>query len=413
MGYLQNSNALVEETTKLLDDILQSKSSVMVSGMGEPVLGVWWNMNDSLSTADNGTETADAIIGKGSPFRYNKIENLPIYNVMKDLQSLEMAMDDNGMLDMTVEIEPVILPNTIIPGPYDYFEYKFSNGRNVFFRANDVKRVSAKSNGYYKVPMHLVDMDSEDYPTGIEEITVNEFKVRLDNVGSNEKCIVSNKVYDDIIEIEKLVKNVLSDYIDSFFIRRYNSFVLRGFNDKFTVYDPYITKFILNHNILSYYDEIIQPVVMEQDEYFRSEYNKTFFRALELRDMDRVNPVLLDLVSFTKKNTNPFDYYGEETVYLCKVYEDKESKYPSNHYIDFSFLYNIPNIKESNTVSLIENLVIRFFHTNDFNKFMTFEEIKELKYLLEPDYSEYYFYMVPIVLYILIEYKKYLNNAYS
>ena len=70
MGYLQNSNAIVEETTKLLDDILQSKSTVMVSGMGEPVIGRWWNMNDSLSTADNGTETADAIIGKDSPFRY-------------------------------------------------------------------------------------------------------------------------------------------------------------------------------------------------------------------------------------------------------------------------------------------------------------------------------------------------------
>ena len=254
MGYLQNSNAIVEETTKLLDDILQSKSTVMVSGMGEPVIGRWWNMNDSLSTADNGTETADAIIGKDSPFRYNRIDNLPVYNVMKDLQNLEMMMDDNGMMDISVEIEPVLLPNTIIPGPYDYFEYTFSNGRNVFFRANDVKKITAKSNGYYKVPMHLVDMDSKDYPTGIEEITVGEFKVRLDNVGTNEKCIVSNKVFDSLIELEKLISNVLSDYIDTFFIRKYNSFVLREFNNKFTIYDPYITRFILNHNILTYYD---------------------------------------------------------------------------------------------------------------------------------------------------------------
>ena len=413
MGYLQNSNAIVEETTKLLDDILQSKSTLMVTGMGEPVLGTWWNMNDSLSTADNGTGTADAIIGKDSPFRYNKIEGLPVYNVMKDLQNLEMAMDDNGMMDMNVEIEPVLPPSTIIPGPYDYFEYKFSNGRNVFFRANDVKVITAKSNGFYKVPMHLVDMDSKDYPTGIEEITVNEFKVRLDNVGSNEKCIVSNKVFDDIIEIEKLIRNVISDYIDTFFARRYNSFILRGYNDKFTIYDPYLTKFIINHNLLSYYDEILQPVVMEQDEYFRSEYNKTFFRALELRDTDKIEPALLDLVSFTKKNTNPFDYYGEEFVYLCKVYKDTENKYPSNHYMDFPFLYNIANLKESNTVSIMENIVIRFFHTNDFTKFMTLKEIKELKHLLEPEYNEYYFYMVPMILYILIEYKNHLNNDYS
>lgn len=413
MGYLQNSNTIVNNTTKILDDILGSKSAIMVSGLGEPVLGTWYNMNDSLSTADNGTGTVDAIIGKDSPFRYNKIENIPVYNVMKDLQNLEMIMDDNGMMDMQVEIEPILLPNTIIPGPYDYFEYTYDNGRNVFFRANDIKIVTAKSNGYYKVPMHLVDIDSKDYPNGIEEITVKEFKVRLDNVGSNEKCIVENKVYDDIIEIDKLVSNVVSDYIDTFFVRKYNSFILRGFNNKFTIFDPYLTKFILKHSILDYYDEIIQPVAIEQGDNFRSEYNKTLFRAIELRDISKISNIQLDLVTFTKKNTNPFDYWGEELVYLAKVYEDKDIKYPNNNYMDFRFLYNIENITESNSVSLIENLIIRYFQRDNFDKFMTIDEVRKLKMLLEPEYNDYYFYMIPIILFIIIEYKKYLNNSYS
>lgn len=413
MGYLQNSDAMVKQTTELLDNILQSKSSIMLSGLGEPVLGRWWNMNDTLSTVDSGMGTADSIVGKDSPFRYNKIDNLPVYNVMKDLQNLEMSLDDNGIMDMNVEIEPILLPNTIIPGPYDYFEYTFSNGRNVFFRVNDVKIVTAKSNGYYKVPMHLVDMDSKEYPNQIKENVVEEFTVRLDNVGTNEKCIVSNKIFDDIRKLEKLIKVSTSDYIDTFFNRRYNSFILREFNDKFTIFDPYLTKFILNHSILDYYDEIIRPVVMEQDDYFRSEYNKTVFRALELRDIGRFNQLLLELNTFTKKNTNPFDYWGEEMIYLLKVYEDKEQKYPSNHYMDFSFLYNISNISESNSVSILENIVIRYFKSSDFNKFMKLEEIEMLSKLLEPEYSEYYFYMVPIVLFILIQYLKYLNNSYS
>lgn len=413
MGYLQNSNTIVNNTTELLDNILQSKSSIMVSGMGEPVLVNWYNMNDSLSTADNGTGSVDAIIGKESPFRYNKIENLPAYNIMKDMQNLEMVMDDNGMMDMQVEIEPVLLPNTIIPGPYDYMEYVFDNGRNVFFRANDVKIVTAKSNGYYKVPMHLVDMDSKDYPTGIEEITVNNFKVKLDNVGSNEKCIVSNKIFDDLIELEKLIKLAVSDYVDTFFVNRYNSFILRGFHDNYTIFDPYLTKFILKHNILSFYDELLQPVPMEQDEYFRTEYNKTFFRFLELKDAERIKPVQYDLVSFTKKLTNPFDYWGLETVYLTKVYEDTEVKYPNNNYIDYRYLYDIKHVEESTTVSLMDNIIIRYFKRDSLDKLLTLDEIKRLKLQLEPEYNDYYFYMIPIVLYILIEYKKYLNNSYS
>lgn len=413
MGYLANSNSLVNNTTELLDEILGSKSSIMVTGMGEPVLGTWYNMNDSLSTADNGTGTVDAIIGKDSPFRYNKIENIPIYNVMKDLQNLEMVMDDNGMMDMQVEIEPVLLPNTIIPGPYDYFEYTYGNGRNVFFRVNDVKIVTSRSNGFYKVPMHLVDIDSEDYPTGIEEITVKEFKVRLDNVGSNEKCIVENKVYEDIEELDKLLSYVVSDYVDTFFVRRYNSFILRGFNDKFTIFDPYLTKFILKHTILNYYDEIIQPVVMEQDDLFKSEYNKTVFRAVELKDISRLKQVQYDLNNFSKKYSNPFDYWGEEMVYITKVYEETGIKYPNNNYMDYSFLYNIDHIEESNSVSLMENIVIRYFKRDNMNKFLSMNEIRKLKMLLEPEYSEYYFYMVPIILYILIEYKKELNNSHS
>lgn len=414
MGYLQNSNDLINNTTNLLDNILQSKSTIMISGLGEPVLGTWYNMNDSLSTADNGTGTVDAIIGKDSPFRYNKIENLPTYNVLKELQNLEMVMDDNGMLDMQVEIEPIIPPNTIIPGPYDYFEYRFGNGRNVFFRANDVKVITAKSNGYYKVSMHLVDIDSEDYPTGIDEITVKNFKVKLDNVGSNEKCIISDKVYDKIEVIDKLLSTTISDYIDTFFSRKYNSFILRGFDTKFTIFDPYLTKFILKNSILDYYDEIIQPVVMEQDELFKSEYNKTIFRALELKDKYRIDKIQYDLVTFTKKITNPFDYYGLEEVYLIKVYKDEDVNYPRNIYMNYWFLYAIDKPERFSDrpydMTLIDKFIMDYFTSDTMS--MSIEDINNLKRTLELEYSDYYFYIVPIILFILIEYKKQLINNY-
>jgi hypothetical protein len=114
MGYLKDADIIVSNTTKMLDEILNSKSSIMVTGMGEPVLTTWYNMNDSLSTADNGTGSVDAIIGKDSPFRYNKIEKLPTYNIMKDLQNLEMALDDNGIMDMNVYLLILLFPDHLI-----------------------------------------------------------------------------------------------------------------------------------------------------------------------------------------------------------------------------------------------------------------------------------------------------------
>lgn len=414
MGYLENSNAIVKQTSDALDQILQSKATLYLQGLGDPVLVNWWNMNDTLSTADNGTGTVDAIMGKASPFRYNKIENLPAYGVAKDIQNLEMAMDDNGIMDMQLEIEPVLLPNTIIPGPYDYMEYVFSNGRNVFFRANDVKIMTVKSNGFYKVPMHLVDIDSEDYPTGISEITVKTMKVKLDNVGSNEKCIISDKVFDDIEKIESILKLTISDYIDTFFVRKYNSFILRGFDKRFTIYDPYLTSFIIKHSLMEFYeDDFLQPIVIEQDDNFRTEYNRTVLRAVELRDVSKIMQLVYELTSFTKPHTNPFAYWGEELVYLIKSYQDEHYQHPNNKYMGFEFLYHIPQEKESASITMMENLIIRYFQKDTFDKFMTLDELKELDRVLEMEYNEHYFYLIPILLYILNKYKKHLNNDYS
>jgi hypothetical protein len=415
MGYLENANSLVNNTMSELDKILQSGSSISITGLGEPILVTWFNVNDKKSTVMSGIETVDSLLGPDSPFRYNKVERLPIFGVTKDIQNVEMRLDDNGIMDMEVELEPIIPPGTVIPSPYDYMLYKYASGRSVLFRVNNVQIATMRSNGYYKVPMHLVDTDSEDYENKLLNQTVQDMKVILDNVGSNEKCIVQSQVFEDLIEIKDVIGQAISDYIDTFFSRKYNSFIFRGYTGgKYIVYDPYLTKFILNHDILDYYNEILQPVVIEQDDSFRGEYNKTIFRAVEMRDSGRINKLLYDPTSFPKTRANPFSYWGEEEVYLIHTYLDKNARYPKNTYMDFDWIYNLRAIKESNAVTMLENLIIRYFKTDSFEKFLSMEELRELKkVLMEPDYTETYFYLVPIILFILISYKEYLNNSYS
>jgi hypothetical protein len=414
MGYLENSNALINNSMSELDKILRSGASITITGLGEPVLGTWFNINDQKSTVTPGTETVDSILGPDSPFRYNKVEGVPVFGVTKDMQNIEMRLDDNGIMDMEIEIEPILPPGTIVPNAFDHFLYKYASGRSVLFRVNNVQIATLKSNGYYKVPMHLVDIDSTEYEDKLNKQTVQDMKVILDNVGSNEKCIVQTQVYEDLLVIKDIIGQAMSDYIDTFFSRKYNSFLFRGYtNGKYNIYDPYLTKFILNHDLMDYYNEILQPVVIEQDDTFRAEYNKTVFRAVELRDSTKVRPLLYDPITFPKTRTNPFDYWGEEQVYLLRTYPDKNIRYPKNSYMDFNWLYNLATIKESNTVTLLENIIIRYFQRDNFEKFLSKEDLTDLKTILEPDYTEAYFYLVPIVLYILIAYKEYLNNSHS
>lgn len=412
MGYLGQADELVRNATDALDKILQSPMATKITGLGEPVKVTWLNINDKHTTEDEGLGTTDSLIGKNSSFRFNRVEGLPVYNIIQQMQQLEIAMDENGILDTSLEIEPILLPNTIIPTPNDYMIYHLGSGRDIVFRANDFKLVSTNVNSYYRVPMHIVDIDSDEYIDKLDDQVVNDMKVIVDNIGTNESCIVVNKVYDKIMAIKKVATQAFSDYVDTFFVTRYSSFILRGYNNNFIVYDPYLTKFILNNNLVDCYDELIQPAIIEQGDEFRGEYNKTVFRAVELRNPKKIKRLVGDLKEFTRQRTNPFSYWGEETVYSMSVYEDKDVRYPKNLYMDFDWLYNIGIVKESPTISKLENLIMRYFQNETFEEFMTIEELKQLETDMEPEYNEMYFYLMPIMIYILMVYKDYLNNAH-
>lgn len=412
MGYLQSADSLHKNTALLLDRILDSPSAITLQGLGVPLLVTWFNYNSKESNAVNGIETTDNLIGNRSGVKYNRVDNLPIYGVNKDVQSLEIAPDDNGIMDTRWEIEPIIPPNTIIPSPYDYMIYRFGNGRVVMFRATDTNVSTLKVNGYYKVPMTLVDVDSDNYPEQIEDQVIDRLKVKLERIGTNEKCIISTEKEELINRLENLLSRTMEDYVDTFFITKYNSFVFRGYNDtQCDIYDPYLTRFIITHNLLGFYPEILQPVIIDQaDDTFRAEYNKSLFRAVELRDWKRIKQVLYDITEFKRGLTNPFKYWGVDTIYLLKLYQDKEIKYPKNRYIDFDWLYHLNTIKESNSISMMENIVIRYFQTSNFDDFLHIRDIEELeKIIQESNYTELYFYLVPIVVYIISLYKDTIN----
>ena len=126
--------------------------------------------------------------------------------------------------------------------------------------------------------------------------------------------------------------------------------------------------------------------------------------------MKLLKPLLYDIVEFKRGLTNPFKYWGIDTIYLLKIYQDKDIRYPKNKYIDFDWLYHLSTVKESNVVTIMENLVIRYFHTDTFENFLPIEDLTELERIIqEPDYTELFFYLVPIIVYILILYKDTLN----
>ena len=144
MGFLQTSDDIASNVNKVASDVLNSKFTQFITGSGTPLLVTYFNIDDTMSTADLGTETPDKMLGEDSPFRFNRIDNLPMYGLRDILPSKEEI--DMGLVDMSLDMETFLLPNTIKPNIGDYFVYRMKYlDTFLTFRVNDFEFTTIKS----------------------------------------------------------------------------------------------------------------------------------------------------------------------------------------------------------------------------------------------------------------------------
>ena len=79
----------------------------------------YFNVNLKKSTLDESLRTNYSNLGEDSPLRYNKINNFYLYGIERI--STDLDLGDYGISAGDIEGEAIILPNTIIPYPQDYF----------------------------------------------------------------------------------------------------------------------------------------------------------------------------------------------------------------------------------------------------------------------------------------------------
>lgn len=415
MGYIQQSNDIVTNSSQLLDNILSSNFNQFLQGLGQPVLVTYWNLNDTVSTANSGTDTIDKNLGPDSPNRYNKIENFPLYGTVRDL--LPEITQDDALLDLEMNCEAVILPDTIRPSTYDYFEYNFGeNGeRSIIFKVNNINLSTIKNNGYYKIECNLVDIDHYNkHEERINKQVVKTFETNLETIGTNDKCIIESKHLGYIKRIKNVMTDILNQYIDLFYSEKYNSIIYQGlFQGEYLAYDPWITNFIIQNNIFT--KGIIRPTILvnfDQCSDFRQKYNQTFFHAVELKSLKYLKKLKYVPETFSKLNTNPFTYYGEEIAFKLDIYEDSPTRYSSNVYMSILFLNNINRNEKTSVLNELESLLVDYFNLEDLSNVLTDDILKSLEQFVMT-YDEYWFRFAPILIYLLDAIVQDINNQYS
>lgn len=415
IGYLRQANDIVANSAQLLDDILSSNFNQFIQGLGQPVLVRYWNLNDTISTANSGTDTTDEDIGPESPNRYNQIDNLPLYGALRDLLP-ELVQNDN-LLDIEINGEGVLLPDTIKPSTYDYFEYTFGKNkeRSIIFKVNNITLSTIKNNGYYKIEFDMIDIDnSNQYRSRIERQVIKEFDVNLDTIGTNDKCILESKHLKFIQQIDAIIKDVLSQYTDLFYSEKYNAIVFQElFEGDYLGYDPWLTKFLIQNNILSNNSD--HPIVLvnyDEQTGFRSKYNMTFFHAIEIRSTKYLEELRYVPTPFSLVNANPFSFYGEEVAFKVGIFKQEHTKYTKNVYIPISVLNNIQDNTKLPVLNEFERLLVDFFNLDNLSNVLDADMVKTLEQF-NLEYTLYWFWFTPILVYILDAIKQDINNSYG
>lgn len=299
-------NSLVEGFKKKLDNpyyLYTDKKAVLVT---------YYNQNLAKSSLDEGSQLNYEPIGKDSPTRYNKILDAYLFGIERIMADLDMG--EYGLESSPIEGECIVIPNTFEPLPNDYFTINHHKSDNkLLFKVTSVN-IDTADNGanFYKLNYRLSTIDDDNYSL-IENQVVDTFNMVINNVGSQYKAIVKNTEYNAIEELEIVLDRLKEYYVALFFKNRIQTFVYK-FDDR-NFYDPFMIEFLRRHDVLKGLSkDMYVSHAIPTSPTFYLDYDRTFFRSLELANPKKINPQVGYAIAIYDKLSlmfhRPEDYYS-------------------------------------------------------------------------------------------------------
>lgn len=379
-----------------------------------PTIVTYYSINKNETTLDYSLKTSYAVVGNNSPIKYNKINQFILYGIEKIQLNLENG--DQGLESSDITGDCYFLPNTITPSAGDFFVIAQLKEKFLFVVESVNKDTMDNEANFFKATYRLEQFKEDE----ITPQVVKEYTLVLDNSeGSFSTLIEQNSLY-TINELEFIKNKLQTIYLSYFYNERVQTFTYR-LNGK-DMYDEYLIEFIIRNKLLK---EVREYVYVDHkttlDTLFPIYYDKTIFSSIEN---------IKEIKHYVAKG----EYIEEVTSIFQQRYEDyfkinhilKEKDFIQDPRGNFTFeivpklLIDLIEKNEKLTLEYLDsnsldddyiefrymNIIVDYMNNNEISK----ETIEELKNI-EIDYNRYYFYIIPIILYIINSFTKSLKNS--
>ena len=384
------TNSIAEEFKKRLDNtyyILNSKKSTITT---------YYNINIEETTLDPGLGIHYSdLANRFSSLRFNKINKCYLYGIGG--AELNAAYGDWGIEGSEISGSCIVLPNTFIPYPNDFFSINYID-KDLLFKVISVTPDTIPNGAnFYKID-YILDQHSWEEGT-IEDKVVRSMTMKVENLGTNKKLFMTDKEaqFDD--DMTTTITKLQNYFKELFYDGNIQSFCFQQDNALF--YDPYMIEFIIRNDILDNEDFIYVAHRTVLSSYFNIEYEKSEFMAFENCRMDQIKKFNSPFVGMAVEEATSLLSQHYETYYQMTYSKYHRLATVASFYIFNTEFFNhiITNERYDDTEEqkMVYNIVIDYLNGKDTEYSYIIKAVERMDLLKDKET----FYLIPFLIFIL------------
>jgi len=387
----------VEEVSQLYNTLLTN--NLYKFSDKKPVIATYYNLNKDYSSLDPGSKLTMDYKEDDTSLRWNRVYDMLLYAFPHF--EMNTSIEEFGLEADRFEGETYILPNTIVPYEGDFFEIEHITSSSWLFVVKDVQRDTLENGAnVYKISFKLDAVDRRQ----ITDHIIHNYRYFEKREGSNLASVVRCEDFDVAYKMDRKCSMLKNYFEELFYDKKVQTFIFFDLTN-IHLYDTMMIEFLIKNRILDnggdHYIHVTHQI--EPPATISLTYDHTFFRAFELKDLDKLN------TSIRSADVREIRSYGTTfssryEMYYETVYVDKQPGYAVEALPDDLYGQIIDNVLDENPLqgeksTLWKNILIKYFRGDE----LTEEEINSVDDM-RFDNSRQAFYVIPLVIFCLERY---------